>query len=247
MKEELIGIEINSDPIQYICRLATKVIAVDITLNYDALAHFDNSQIENGVKQLERNLQEGTIKGLARGLHGLQDFYAHSSFGHFAKIVSDDRIELANIHVKGSDIADTSMLEIPVYDGSGPRPFDFTPFDYNKVLCVDSAGNEIPRNQVIDFWKGKLISGRYGQRKDSHGFLEHFQYVDENLPNIQMAAGVPHHEHIAMDKENKSNMLYKIESDYNKQFQYRVDAAIRHTKQIVEEWMEARKNGIASK
>lgn len=242
MKAELVVFPIFSSADHYINRLASKVNAVDITLNYNALDHFDNSQIQNSLVKLNEHLLAGTIEGLAKGIHALQDFYSHTSFAHFAKMETVDTIKLAKISIDGYDLEDSTIIDSPVYDGTGTHPFDFKRFKVNQKLFVsDDGSTPLTPQDAITFWKEKIVSGRYGQPSDSRGLLEGTtQYVDLTLPHLNLAAGVPHHEDMAVDKDGGTNALYPNAVEFSAQFRKRKDAAIRHTKQIVLEWINLR-------
>jgi len=243
MKSDLVAIPIFNSAVHYVNRLAAKINAVDLTLKYNALDHFDNSQIDNSMKAMVAHLNDGTIGGLAKGLHALQDFYAHTSYAHFAPRDVAGNIKPANISIRGFEITLEANIGLPVYDGTGLHPFNFKNFTVNNALFKDTNGNALTPEAAISFWKGKIISGRFGQRKDSHALLEMTQFVDETLPNLNMAAGVPHHEDIAVDdnkKPDSKNKLYNNHTEYSQQFEQRKNAAINHTRHIVLEWIALR-------
>lgn len=236
MKADLVTFPfLNNQPKHYVSRLADKVVNVDFTLNYDALAHFDNSQINGSLQRLLVNINDGTIIGLAKALHAIQDFYSHTSFAHFAKPLpaQPSKIQLANITMTHFDLTDSTRMDLPHYDGGGLPPFDFRNpnFDMNVYIYKDTV------DDAIQIWNGKVVSGRFGQPHDSKAFLEITQFIDKTLPDFVASAGVPHHEDIAVDKSGGNNTLYDDADVYESQFLKRKDAATRHTTQLVKEWI----------
>jgi hypothetical protein len=86
--------------------------------------------------------------------------------------------------------------------------------------------------QAAQQWKGKIISGRYGQRHDSKGFVEMAAFIPgqmESAPDFYQRGALPHHNEIAVDggTRPKEHKLYES-AEFKKQSKLRIDAATRH-------------------
>jgi len=159
----------------------------------------------------------------ARAAHGVADFYAHSSYMHFAG---------------------DSVRPVP-YD-----PAQFTlPVSYDRGSTFDLAGGKFSINAHIfkqtsqdaaDHWRGKLISGRYAQPHDTQPGIpthltEGLTFIPKELlkaPDFKYRGGLPHHNEIAVDdvyaKRSKSHTLYGDAPSYTRQLEWRTKAAAAH-------------------
>jgi Transglutaminase-like superfamily len=219
----------------YIGRLAHKVVWTDITLNYDARLHFDNAQIDTSLDVFHRNMLSGQINDLASAIHAIQDFYAHTTYASFAKTNDTNNLVLANIHLDRSQVLDPNTLNSPIYDAGLydiQAGLDAGVFSQNTGFMNGNTTDD-----VINHYTGKIISGRYGQPNDSKKIMEYTQFVDETLPDIHLAAGLPHHNEIAIDDEKTINHVFTNTNSIKKEFNKRYSAAQRHTKLLVEEWL----------
>jgi hypothetical protein len=210
---------------------------------YNPLDHFDNGCIDESWSLVERRLSAFTSSGrkdfecFAEAIHGIADFYAHSSYLHFAWLDAAQAERGAKPYPGKTELdanSDSFLHDAPYYgplDAPGLVDFDLHRFSKNPKLWnggVDAA---------IEAWDGKLISGRYAQDKsDAQG-----SFVDSNIEKLnvlpakwrQPARGaLPHHDEIAVDAPDPSHAhrLYDVTS-YRQQFQWRVATAIRHIRQ----------------
>ena len=177
--------------------------------DYDPRDHFDNGYIDDGWKIAKGRLDTfrsspltdpKAIDAFARAAHAIADFYAHSSYMHFAgPVIGPKPYDPGNFPVT------------PSY-GAGST-FDFTSgkFSMNKNIYgqtpADAAG----------YWNGQLISGRYAQPHDTqpgwaNAVTEGLTYIPKELlkaEDFKYRGGLPHHNEIAVDEEyskrNKSH------------------------------------------
>jgi hypothetical protein len=218
------------------CRFPVAGLVDDVDLaairHYDPRDHFDNGYIEGGWKVANGRLDTFRTKPLpnpkaidafARAAHAIADFYAHSSYMHFAgPVVGPKPYDPGNLPV------------IPAY-GAGSS-FDFTigKFSMNKRIFNQTSSD------AAGYWKGQLISGRYAQPHDTQpggveAIAERVIFIPKELrkaKDFKYRGGVPHHNEIAVDddypKRNKSHKLYDEAGSYNQQFAWRKHAATEH-------------------
>ena len=215
--------------------LYVKGVSLAMDLNpviYDPRDHFDNGFINEGWQLVKDRIGEGTLEGLAKAAHAAADFYAHSSYGYFAKKNAVGRLVIYDNDDPGNCFATS-----PDYSQGG---FALTKFSINKSKC-DSA----TRGVAITAWKAKNISGRFGQPGDQEqGFLERvgitIPYKYRSAPDYAKRTCLPHHDEIAVDDENKpaKHKLYTNPDDFNKAYLLRKDAAIEHIGKLYEEWIK---------
>ena len=200
--------------------------------DYDPRDHFDNGYIDDGWKIANGRLDTFRSKPLfdpkaidafAKAAHAIADFYAHSSYMHFAgSVIGPKPYDPGNFPVT------------PAY-GAGST-FDFTSgkFSMNSHIFGQSPAD------AVRYWNGKLISGRYAQPNDTqpgweNSMTEGVTYIPKDLLNaadFKFKGGLPHHNEIAVDdkysKRNKSHKLYSGAGIYNQQFEWRKEAATEH-------------------
>jgi len=210
--------------------------------HYSPIHHFDNCFIKEGWDFVEDQLSSfkldnNDLDSFARAAHAIADFYAHSSYVHFAAIR-----QCANTKDDYAMLYDATQN--PGADYSFQSQFDLESgkFSVNKKYWKQ------PINQIPALWKNKIISGRYAQREDNHGedvfdvIIEGKTYIPEELEEREdfcKRGSVPHHNEIAVDSEKiGSNKLYsKSTTDrmdpksYSNQFKWRKNSAIRHIRQ----------------
>lgn len=200
--------------------------------DYDPRDHFDNGYIDDGWRIASGRLDTFRsnpltdpkgIDAFARAAHAIADFYAHSSYMHFAgPVIGPKPYDPGNFPVT------------PSY-GAGST-FDLTSgkFSMNKYIFdqtpADAAG----------YWKGQLISGRYAQPYDTQSgwknvITEGLTYMPKDLlkaADFKFRGGLPHHNEIAVDEEyakrNESHKLYGDPGTYNRQFDWRKQTATEH-------------------
>jgi hypothetical protein len=208
-----------------------------VTSGYDSRDHFDNGFIPEGWAAVRDRLarfkgDNQKLDDFAYAAHGIADFYAHSSYLHFAKLQSPAADDGG---ARPYDPADpgAGLDRTPAYDASAGFNIGVAPFSVNsRVYKGDPAA-------APGLWSGKVISGRYAQKGDSHGFLEKFVNVPPELigPDFPKRGSLPHHEEIAVDsdKREKGHRLYTASAPdkaarnaYQNQFRWRRNTAIAH-------------------
>jgi len=206
---------------------------IDMVLcDYDPRDHFDNGYIDGGWKFVNKRLRTFCSKPLtdpkaidafAKAAHGIADFYAHSSYMHFAgPVVGPKPYEPGNL---------------PVTPGYGAgSSFDLTS---GKFSVNEHVFHQTPAD-AARYWNGELISGRYAQPHDTqpgwaNAITEGLTFIPEDLQreeDFKYRGGLPHHNEIAVDndfsKRNKSHKLYGDSGSYNRQFDWRKQAATKH-------------------
>lgn len=199
---------------------------------YDPRDHFDNGFIDEGWQLVEDRVGEGTLEGLAKAAHAAADFYAHSSYGYFAKKNAVGRLVLYD-----HDDPDKCFATEPDYSQGG---FALSNFSVNESKCDGPTCSK-----AIKAWNAKNISGRFGQPGDqAQGFLERvgitIPYKYRSAPDYAKRTCLPHHNKIAVDDEKKpdKHKLYTDPVDFNKAFQLRKEAAIEHIGKLYEEWVK---------
>jgi hypothetical protein len=215
-------------------------------LDYSPLDHFDNGYIEDSWGLVRRRLVEfhndprANLREFAYAAHAIADFYAHSSYVHFATLVDPaSPLGHANIY---DDANPAALSRAPSYGKGSTFDLTDTKFTVNSTLWTQG------KEAAAERWKGKLISGRYAQPHDIQtGSLG--GYVTEAITSIpdelQRAPGfadrgsLPHHNQIAVDQEAKApeHRLYTDAErtsnltdpmSHENQFLWRKNTAILH-------------------
>lgn len=235
LQDQVLTLDSFDDTLPSVClnQFAYQVSNVDISLFYEPRLHFDNALIKESFDMMENNMKTKTLKGLARAFHAIGDIYAHSSFVPFANTKIENNIP--------------EIFEI--YDSNNseyPKQFDFLPFYDTGIFDLKIFSNNDHlynlndnKTKAIEFWKDKIISGRFGQSHDSQGILEFTQFWPKGLKENQMQGALPRHNEIAVDGpvfNPKKHKLYKKESDYKESYELREKAAIRHISKKYDEW-----------
>lgn len=206
---------------------------IDMALcDYDPRDHFDNGYIDDGWEIASGRLDtfrskpltdSKAIDAFARAAHAIADFYAHSSYMHFAgSVIGPKPYDPGNFPVT------------PAY-GAGST-FDFTS---GKFSMNSHTYGHTPAD-AAEYWNAQLISGRYAQPHDTqpgwaNAVTEGFTFIPKDLlmaADFKYRGGLPHHNEIAVDEEyskrNKSHKLYSDSGTYNQQFVWRKQAATEH-------------------
>ena len=210
---------------------------------YDPRDHFDNGYIDAGWARVNANLAKFRTDNSDWGSfgaagHAMADFYAHSSYAHFAQLQDAEAAEgRAVIYEPGVDmVAEPSYAATPANTFLPPFNLTSGKFSTNPRLWQGTgqgAANE---------WIGQLISGRYAQRYDPKAtFFEGFTSIPLELssaPTYPARGSLPHHDEIAVDAESasRSHQLYQKSANpapedrdaYQNQFRWRKNAAIAH-------------------
>ena len=217
----------------YLWSRSLTVDDIDSPNTYDPRDHFDNGYIDEGWKLTMSRLAQFKAASITQldtfhtAAHSIADFYAHSSYAHFANKVDG---QIPNFDPQNPS---SNLSTAPDY-ASGQN-FDLTSdsFSQNTKLW-----NGTP-NEAAAIWKGKLISGRYAQRSDSHSLIEAITYIPEKLEqsaSFKQRGSLPHHNEIAVDEDTKSDahILYSSD-DYVEQYGLRYNAAVRHIRQAFQD------------
>jgi hypothetical protein len=205
---------------------------------YDPRDHFDNGYIEESWKQVADRLAQFKTDGVRnldlfhRAAHAIGDFYAHSSYGQFGAI-RNGRLVLYD-----PDDPAASLQQAPEYGEASD--FDIA----SGKLKFTTNGNlwKGSTQEAAALWKGKLISGRYAQKHDSHGVVETITFIPASLTkdkSFRLRGSLPHHNEIAVDEDRGHNILYD-KGKFAAQYQLRKDAAVRHIRQaFIENWKQS--------
>jgi hypothetical protein len=206
---------------------------------YNPLDHFDNALIDQSFSLVNQRLKRfrdnpKNFLAFAQAAHGIADFYAHSSYVHFAALQGSGDGRFAQPYDPAQPL--TNGNRAPSYQPPGERTMDLTSgrFSINPRLWRGT------RAEAAALFAGRLISGRCGQVGDSHGNL-----VDQviegqaTLPAqfaIPEAGGVPHHEEIAVDSPQRgaSHILYGS-TEYAEQYVARFNTAVLHIRKIYQD------------
>jgi Transglutaminase-like superfamily len=203
-----------------------------VLCDYDPRDHFDNGYVDDGWNAANGRLETfrskpltdpGATDAFARAAHAIADFYAHSSYMHFAgPVVGPKPYDPGNL---------------PVTPGYGPgSSFDLMSgkFSMNTHIFGQTPAD------AAKYWNRRLISGRYAQPRDTqpgwaNAITEGMTFIPKELlkaKDFKYRGGLPHHNEIAVDREysgrNKSHKLYRDSWTYNRQFDWRKQAATEH-------------------
>ncbi len=223
----------------------TKAYAVNAALDANPLGyqpsdHCDNAYIVEGWNSVEARLKTGSMTDLFKACHTIADFYAHSSYAHFAAKATP-----AGQPVPIYDPATRGMLA--GCDYSAASSFNLQSYSPNPPACVDKAAAQA-------FWSGKIISGRYAQPNEpfrsgstvDDAFEQLVKYPDALKPALDNnRTAIPHHDQIAVDSDTMSaaHQLYadpakpgETTTAYSEQFTLRKELAIRHIATRCKNW-----------
>ncbi len=232
--------------------------------SYNPLDHFDNCFIDDGWNLVKERLQvfkQSNIQNLdyfALAAHGIADFYAHSSYCHFAAIFQEQNEK--NDYAELYDHANPSFGGPPDYTSDCGFDLANEKFTVNEIYWNLKKRT---RDQIPPVWNGKLISGRYAQSKDTWksiiGQITEGptripqQYLIQ--PDFYKRGAVPHHNEIAVDEETMagSHKLYSQTTEgrddimcFANQFRWRKNSAIRHIRNAFKENWNASKLNLVS-
>jgi hypothetical protein len=216
---------------------------------YDPRDHFDNGFIDEGWARVQTNLaqfqKDNTAwDSFAAAGHAIADFYAHSSYGHFAQLqAAPNPAGQVVVYSPGG-----GWVAAPSYTGTPPAPAlppcDLTAgkFSTNPELWSGT------HDEAAVEWAGELISGRYAQLHDpSATFFEgctSLPTVLANAADFKRRGSLPHHNEIAVDGPSLSgkHRLYSQTSagpadrqSYDNQFRWRRNGAIAHVQQAFQD------------
>lgn len=200
---------------------------------YDPAWHFDNGYIADGWDHVETYLSSfradrSRVRDFAIAAHAIADFYAHSSYAHFARAAAPGKLP-------------------PIFDARRRPLGGLGAPDYTKGAMSLTSGRFSVNSTVLGkhtpaaaaaLWQGQLISGRYAQDNDTqsglanHLFMEGVTWIPKaylSQADFWKRGGLPHHNEIAVDEPTcDGHRLYPAAADYSRQFQIRRDLAIEH-------------------
>jgi hypothetical protein len=219
---------------------------------YNPLQHFDNGYIDQAWAFVEDRLAEfksdpqTDLQSFASAAHAIADFYAHSSYLHFAKI--DPDTQSAAPYSPSGAVFQTK----PDYMQGA---FDLTSdkFTVNAKYWANRTDPEIRQYAEYLTANQRIISGRYAQPGSgllgsvtgdlgpgglTHQVPEITSTIPANLKNrpcFRFRGALPHHNEIAVDElpkkmtsgDHKIQKLYDPPT-YAKQFAYRYNTARNH-------------------
>ena len=206
--------------------------------DYDPIEHFDNGYIKEGWDKVNENINKfkanrNDIFPLCLAVHAVADFYAHSTYPHFALPVNGE-IPICDFQNLDQQTREIDYLTDPIFKGK------WGVFSQNVSLM---GGQN--RDALIKTWQGQLISGRYAQKgdDDNQGFIESLVPVPTETFKIatpmDRRAALPHHDEIAVD-DKKMDVAHKLYSgipngnlSYENQFNTRYNLAKAHIKSML--------------
>lgn len=212
-----------------------------LTHGYDSRDHFDNGLIPESWQRVHDRLNgfdsnNSNLDLFAYAAHGIADFYAHSSYLHFAKLVDGAALPY------DATRPDLCLASPPTYAAGTSFDLAAGPFSINNRIFT---GNKADAAQI---WNGQLISGRYAQQADSHGVVETLTFIPKDIrkaPGFAQRGGLPHHNEIAVDEESfdRAHLLYKNlpgaapddRTSYQNQFAWRRKTALLHIRQAFQQ------------
>lgn len=186
--------------------------------DYDPADHFDNGQIQAGWNKVDQRLgtfgkDTANLKAFGAAAHGIADFYAHTSFLHFARspVIYDPLAENYGLPTR------------PTYGNDSTFKLTLPDFSMNTRLWKGT------KEEGAKAWDGEIISGRYAQARDSQSFLESINRTATGLAS--RCGALPHHAEMAVDGgDDKQNVLYNVDQ-YEQQLRWRRESAVRHIRQ----------------
>jgi hypothetical protein len=206
------------------------VAEIDLPWKYHPFDHFDNGYIDESWTRVRERLEScldaanaDMVRAFSRAAHAIADFYAHSSYAHFAARDAAGALVLA----KDDDWNDEPLARWPDYGDGGDFPINrFRP-------ASPWQGRDAQR---VSVWSGALLSGRWRLPGDLGVAPESSDWSAELRDRrMKWRMALPHHDDIAVDVREGSNGIYDAAA-YAAQFDLRYDAAVRHTRRVFERY-----------
>ena len=228
-----------------------KSLCLDANIaTYAPRDHFDDSYLAAGWEGVRQHLaafnaDNSDWESLGAAGHAMGDFYAHSSYVHFAQlqdaVAADGR---ALLYAPGVALTGTPSYTATPADPSLP-PCDLTSgkCSTNANLCPGTG------QDAANQWAGQLISGRYAQKYDPKaGFWEGLTSIPlvlSSASDYKVRGLLPHHNEIAVDSGTpaKEHRLYSNapnpspddRNSFANQFRWRVNTAVAHIRQAFDD------------
>ncbi len=228
-----------------------KSLWLDVNIaTYDPRDHFDNGYIAAGWDRVTQNLAKFNADNsdwasFGAAGHAIADFYAHSSYLHFARLKN-----AAGAAGQALPYApDVALAGTPAYTSSPAAP-SLPPFDLTSgKFSTNTKLNPGTGQDAANEWAGQIISGRYAQKYEPKaGFWEGLTSIPYELSSaadFKRRGLLPHHDEIAVDSESpgKAHRLYGSaanpapddRSAFTNQFRWRVNTAIAHIRQAFDD------------
>lgn len=216
---------------------------------YDPRDHFDTGYIDEGWERVNTNLSRfqndnSDWGSLGAAGHAIADFYAHSSYVHFAKL-QNPTASTGQAVVYAPNVG---LIASPSYTATPADP-SLPPFDLTSGRFSTNTGIwDGTHSEAAGQWSGQILSGRYAQRRDPKAtFFEGFTSIPRDLtdaPDYEVRGSLPHHNEIAVDGpalDSKHRLYAKTAADltdrqsYNNQFRWRKNSAIAHVRKAFQE------------
>ncbi len=216
-------------------------------LTYDPRDHFDNGYIPDSWDRVNARLaafaKDNTDWGsFGAAAHSIGDFYAHTSYCHFAVLQNAASPQgQAVVYSPSANLVAPPQYTANLADPSLP-PLDLT----SNAFSMNTSLWKGTKQQAAAQWAGKLISGRYAQKYDPVAtFWEGFTSLPFDLAqaaDYSTRGALPHHNEIAVDEENmpSSHKLYRGTATgpddrqaFPNQFRWRKNTAIAHIQKIL--------------
>jgi hypothetical protein len=206
---------------------------------YTPIEHFDNGYIAEGWIEVTNNINRylanrNDIFPLSKALHAVADFYAHTTYEHFAKPDNNGIKPTCDITKLNTLTNSIDYLTDPTFKNK------WGVFSINRGVFHNND-----RNVAIGGWKGQLISGRYAQPQETSDRGGTFMdKTIEGITNIPQAlrndvlffvkGALPHHNEIAVDSPTQESFhkLY-VDGSYKKHYNDRRELAVRHITEIL--------------
>jgi hypothetical protein len=205
---------------------------------YNPLEHFDNGYIREGWELVRQRLvsfgqNNADLRSFACAAHAIGDFYAHSSYIHFAKLI-DPGAKNGRAQPFDPEHPDAGLDSPPDYTASSTFDLTRDRFSVNPYYWKKSKAD------AAKAWAGQIISGRYAQKGDRHGIFERITNIPRDLTakkDFYVRGALPHHNEIAVDQKrpDAGHQLYPEgnwgptdRASYANQFRWRVNTACEH-------------------
>ena len=223
---------LNAEFIEFLGDPEKTVAEIDLPWKYHPYDHFDNGYIAESWARVDERLarcadagNRDMVRDFSRAAHAIADFYAHTSYAHFAQR------DAAGALLLGRDEhgVETAPERRPSYDDASDFPINrFRP-------ATPWQGNDAQR---VSIWNGALLSGRWRLPGDFGTPPEASTWTEEvHDRRMRYRMSLPHHDDIAVDHaatHGSGNNLYP-DAEYARQYDLRYDAAVRHVRRAFEQ------------
>lgn len=177
-------------------------------LGYDPRDHFDFAYVPEGWRHVERRLASGELRDLGLALHGIGDFYAHTTYADFAA-------------------RDGAGLRL--YDPGQPALASEPRYDFAPYAPLPGCTRTTEAAALL--WNGALISGQWWR------WFTTYPDDIQSKPELERRRCLPDHDQLAVDGGHRSSKHVRYsQSEYRVQYELRRGAATRHVRQAFRAW-----------